>query len=152
MAQGLIEKYRHEQYPGSVQVNTWLHEFLSQPVSELNKAITRDPWGNVALLTRVGDDGKVCVIEVVVSKGKEGAPEISAGAYRPAPMFSSVGELTRARRDVIETLEDIIDKPLGADAGFYDPVRGRDVNLREASFGQLYDLMVAEVRRRGFGG
>ncbi|UBM12699.1 hypothetical protein [Cupriavidus metallidurans] len=150
MPKGLIGKYRFDAYPNLTRVNGWVQEFLSKSVEELNEAFARNRMGNVALLTKVDEEGQTCIVEIVISKDKDGKPEVSAAGYRPAPMFANVAALLEARRDVIETLEDIVEKPLGADAGFYDPGRRRDVNVREASFAQLYDIMVGEARRRGF--
>lgn len=150
MSQGLIGKYRFDAYPNLQKVNGWVQDFMSQSVEVLNEAFTRDRMGNVALLTKSDEEGQVCLVEIVFGKNDKGEPEVSAAGYRPAAHFADVNALLAARRDVIETLEDILDKPLGADAGFYDPSRKRDVNVREATFAQLYDIMVSEARKRGF--
>lgn len=64
--------------------------------------------------------------------------------YAPDAVFNSVGELMKARAEVIEALSASLGLSVQA-IGVEDPARGRALGVEEIAFGQLIDLLGERV-------
>lgn len=127
----------------NVMVSEVVQSFEEKPKADMLARYAASGKGGMVYILTNGQKAPGKIVEHVMGLDQT---TISC-LYEPHPIFSSPGDLLRAREDLIEQLERANNAAPGK-LQMMDEGRGRPVFLQEMCFAQLKDLVDRELMRR----
>lgn len=140
---GLIEKYKNlRTVIGSTERTRQVEAiFNGLPLAEQKRYVIEDAYAGKVVVFPDPDNRKQ-VLEIVLGANTD---DYIGVLYHGHSIFETLGETQRARREIIECIEDMYDAPINA-LRFKCKARNRACGLREFPTIALYDLMVERAR------
>lgn len=140
MSQAILDKYRDVVVANANHIVLEISlDLKNRPLAEQREAFAGEVQSGFFYLHRIPKYDEA-VFECVVS----GTGDAISSAYINHPIFNTVGDLLKARRELVFAIAEKVGLSVEA-VGVDDPGRGRQLGLNELSTGQLIDMLADRV-------